>query len=161
MDRLIHEFLRLIRTGGRNDHSVRDRARSCEICRGLVRRAVRSVLKADVRKHRDDRRLRQRGHRERQISLGPTELPERIHDRDKAGFGETRAGADHVCLSNADFDETVRQTFMEQADAGGALHVRGNRIDGQALLRGAGFAVFPEVSLRVLDGRHAGVKLYR
>ena len=102
-----------------------------------MRRSVGRILKTDMREHRNDGRLRQCRHRERQISFGDPELSERVHDRDESRFGKTRAGADHVCLGDADFDEPIRQALLKQADAGGPLHVGGNGINRQPFLRRA------------------------
>ena len=79
-----------------------------------MRRAVGGVLKTDVREHRDDRRLRQRRHRQRQIALGDAELAERIDDGNEARLGEAGAGADHVRLGDADFDEAIGKSFLEE-----------------------------------------------
>ena len=49
LDGLKHERFSFVRAGRRNDHRVRYRARGREISRGLVRRPVGRVLKADVR----------------------------------------------------------------------------------------------------------------
>ncbi len=89
-DGLIHQRLGLVRAGRRDHHRVRDGAGGGEVGRGLVGSAVGGILEADVREHRDDRRLRERGHGQRQVALGHAELAEGVHDGNEAGLGKAR-----------------------------------------------------------------------
>ena len=97
---------------------MRDGRHSGEIRRRLVRRTVGGVLETDVREERDDRRLRQRGHREREVSLGDAELAERIDDWNEARLREASTRAHHGRLGHADIEVAIRKGFLKAADAG-------------------------------------------
>ena len=125
-----------------------------EISGGLVGRTVGGVLETDVREHRNDRRLRQRGHGQRQIALGDAELAEGIDNGNEPGLREASARAHHVCLGNADIDEAIRKSLLKAADAGRSLHIGGDRKDRQPGLRGTDRS-FGEAGLHLvfLDAR--------
>ena len=76
--------------------------------------AVRRVLKADMGKDGDDRRLGKGGHGQGQVALGHAELAKRVNNWNQPGFGQPGAGADHVGLRHAHVEEPAGKALLEK-----------------------------------------------
>ena len=123
-DGLIHKLFRFIGTRRHDHHRVRDGTYRREIRCRLMTRAIGRILKTHVTEHRNHRPLAERGHRERQVAFGDTELAEGVHNGNETHFAHPRSGANHIRFSNAHLDEATGKGFLVSTDARGTLNVR-------------------------------------
>ena len=136
LDRFIHQSICFACTRRRNRHGVWNGTDSGKIGSCLMTCSIRGILKTNMRKNRNHRRLRQSSHGQWQVAFSDTKLTKGIYNGNITCLRVSRSHTDHICFSDSHFDESIRKIRLKSSNPSRALNITRYRINGMPVFGG-------------------------